>query len=76
VTQFAGDKPHSVVPLNPFWQLMAQAVHVQLSIPPHPSGVGPQSAEVQTADVQSVVVVVEVVVVEVVVVVSQRWSAV
>jgi len=51
--------------------------HGQDNIPPHPSGVGPQSVKrLHVVGVQSVVVVVEVVVVVVVVVVSQTWAAV
>ena len=70
-----GGMMHGVESVIPLTQVNIQVLHGHSIMPPHPSGVGPQSKSAHVVGAQSVVVDVDVVVV-VVVVVSQTWAAV
>ena len=76
LVQNPGGMLHGVESVIPLTHVNIQVLHGHSIMPPHPSGVGPQSESVlHVVGAQSVVVDVDVVVV-VVVVVSQTWAAV
>jgi len=77
LVQAPGGMLHGVESVIPLTHVNIQVLHGHSIMPPHPSGVGPQSESVlHVVGAQSVVGVVEVVVVVVLVVVSQTWAAV